>query len=245
MLRSIFIIFVMVLSGCAGEADHSHPVPVPAVQKGSTSTTAKGFTYIPADSFKGALEVDAAVEAYPKKDDPVVKVDLDYVLAMQDSRTAEDCSRANAEAKEAINTFFGPSYGPLSAQEIATWGPFLQKVFDDGDQIADLEKKHFKVPRPPVASTKVRPCVSAPASPSYPSGHSTNTHLLALVLTQLDPNRADLFQARADQIAHDRVLAGVHTPTDIEAGKRLGEKIFREMLRNPQFKDDLQKLANH
>lgn len=47
---------------------------------------------------------------------------------------------------------------------------------------------------------------------------------------------------RADLIAEDRVLAGVHHPSDIEAGKKLGDAVFKKLLSNPMSRKELDTL---
>jgi acid phosphatase (class A) len=61
------------------------------------------------------------------------------------------------------------------------------------------------------------------------------------VLSKLDPSRKELFMKRADQIAADRVLAGVHHPSDIEAGKKLGDAEFAALEKSPKFEQALKK----
>jgi acid phosphatase (class A) len=175
----------------------------------------------------------------------IAKLDLEYVLALQASRTPDDCSRATTEINPGVEAFFGPAFGPLSQDEVNLWGDFLTKVLADGSQITDREKKFWNIPRPGKQSDQVQSCVPMPSSPSYPSGHSMGSHLMALVLASLDSSRADAFEGRADQVAHDRVVAGVHFPSDIEGGKRLAERIFHELMKNPEFRADLQNLAVH
>ena len=51
--------------------------------------------------------------------------------------------------------------------------------------------------------------------------------------------------ARADEAALDRVIGGVHYPTDIEAGKRLGEAIYAELRKNPAFQRDEKALEKY
>jgi membrane-associated phospholipid phosphatase len=40
-------------------------------------------------------------------------------------------------------------------------------------------------------------------------------------------------------VAYDRVIAGVHFPTDVAAGLSLGQKIAEEIAASPQFQADL------
>ena len=50
------------------------------------------------------------------------------------------------------------------------------------------------------------------------------------LLADLIPTRQEGIRARADEIAELRVAAGVHFPTDVEAGSKLGEALADEIL---------------
>jgi acid phosphatase (class A) len=73
----------------------------------------------------------------------------------------------------------------------------------------------------------------------YPSGHSTRGTVYSLVLAELFPERKDAILAVGRTIGWDRVLLGVHFPTDIYAGRVLGQAVFRELMASPAFQHDL------
>ena len=53
------------------------------------------------------------------------------------------------------------------------------------------------------------------------------------------PRARDATENHVVDIGWNRVVAGVHYPSDILAGRVLGQAIVREMRRNPQFIHDL------
>jgi acid phosphatase (class A) len=59
------------------------------------------------------------------------------------------------------------------------------------------------------------------------------------VLCELFPARKEILLAKAERIGQDRLLSGVHFPSDIEAGKKLGQAIFDRLIQSPAFKADL------
>ena len=81
-------------------------------------------------------------------------------------------------------------------------------------------KHRYKRPRPPMLEPRLRPMIDIPRHASYPSGHSTQSHLIALVMEEVT-GRADigkaLFEA-ADRIAQNREYAGIHYASDSAAG---------------------------
>ena len=87
-------------------------------------------------------------------------------------------------------------------------------------------KNYYKRPRPfDYADETVDPCIEKATGYAYPSGHATSARLYARLLGKMYPERAEAFLKRGDEAALFRVLGGVHHPTDIEAGKKLGDAL--------------------
>ena len=95
---------------------------------------------------------------------------------------------------------------------------------------------------------RLRPCQVDPAldgvgekeaSPSYPSGHSTRGTVQALMLAELFPEKRAAILDFGREIGWDRVLIGKHFPTDVVAGRVLGQAIMRELMASPEFQHDL------
>ena len=54
---------------------------------------------------------------------------------------------------------------------------------------------------------------------SYPSGHTIEGWSAALLLTELNPDRADTILARGYLYGQSRVIAGYHWQSDVDAGR--------------------------
>jgi hypothetical protein len=69
------------------------------------------------------------------------------------------------------------------------------------------------------------PPIEVPGHASYPSGHSTQAHLVALLLAEVLPgqllDRNGPLQELADRIARNREVLGLHYPSDSRAGEKL------------------------
>jgi acid phosphatase (class A) len=65
----------------------------------------------------------------------------------------------------------------------------------------------------------------------------------ARLLAVIYPERAEVFRAQGDQAALNRVIGGVHHPSDIIAGKKLGDILADEYLADAKFKRELEKLG--
>jgi hypothetical protein len=67
-------------------------------------------------------------------------------------------------------------------------------------------------------------------SPSYPSGHTIQAHVVAGLLSDLHPELNEEITATADIISASRIDRGVHFPTDIVYGKLIAEILTEEIL---------------
>jgi acid phosphatase (class A) len=190
---------------------------------------------------KNAISIADVIAPAPAPNSSVDQADHQELLKLQSSRTPADCKRAGTEVHVSLETFFGPEYGPLKEAEVKKWTPFFDDIGTDAEFFSKQAKQKWKRLRPYLAYQDIKPCTPLEQSTSYPSGHATISRVYADVLSKLDPSRKELFMKRADQIAGDRVLAGVHHTSDIEAGKKLGDVEFAALMKNPQFEQALKK----
>jgi acid phosphatase (class A) len=167
------------------------------------------------------------------------QADLAAVLALQSSRTDADCTRAKTEVSITLDSFYGPAYGPLSENEVKVLKSFFEKILNDADYAAAKEKNFWQRPRPYLVDAAIQPCVKLETSYAYPSGHSTISHTFADVLDLIFPSRQSQIDARADQIAEDRVMGGVHYPSDIAAGKLMSARVFQAIQESSDFQQQL------
>ena len=78
-----------------------------------------------------------------------------------------------------------------------------------------------------------------PTDYSYPSGHSTRGTVYAQVLAELFPEKREALVAKGRETGWLRVQGGVHYPTDIYAGRVLGQALARDFLASASFQADL------
>lgn len=112
----------------------------------------------------------------------------------------------------------------------------LGEVLDQSSTIILKEKFRHNYPRPAQVVEAMlgyrmptnMDSVSA-HTPAYPSGHSAQAALLALILSEAFPHRSVVFSAIADTIGLGRVLAGLHTPEDHSYGQDIGAFLFQAL----------------
>jgi len=79
--------------------------------------------------------------------------------------------------------------------------------------------------RPSQLDPTITTLFANPNHPSYPSAHSTLTTSLMDVLAYLFPTRALMFHGIAVESGWARMVAGIHYPSDIDAGNAIGHSV--------------------
>ncbi|WP_159289075.1 phosphatase PAP2 family protein, partial [Methylosinus sporium] len=82
-------------------------------------------------------------------------------------------------------------------------------------------------------------CKTKTKDDAYPSGHTTSGFLLALTLIDIVPEKRDAILARAEDYGRNRLVCGVHYPSDIQASKLVAYTIHAIMEVNPQYQKEL------
>jgi acid phosphatase (class A) len=125
--------------------------------------------------------------------------------------------------------------------------PALTRLFtrELADAVAAWTPLKTRWLRPrPTAALGLAPCVyqdpHAPPSSSYPAGNAVVAELWGATLQALAPDRRATIQAQVRRMGESRVVCGLHYPSDIAAGVRLGERIFAAIAETPAFRADLE-----
>ena len=221
------------------------PQAVPVAR--AEETYNPGVFDVPTDKlyYVSASQVDMSqVPPAPAAGSAVDKEDLAEVLRWQGVRTEAQCAAANSQANATYDEFFG-EVSPFSTPTPKVVADILQKARTDAGAIVYGEKNKYKRPRPFLRDSAINPCLGRESGYSYPSGHSTTARVFGLMLSDLVPADADKFMAYADQGALNRVIGGVHHPSDIEAGKKLGDAIFKALKQNRAFNTDMDTLRKN
>ncbi len=177
---------------------------------------------------------------FPPADSDAGKADLAIVLWCQQTRTSLDTQLAAAEVKltlAAYGTAFGKVPVPMQYPKTAA---LVEKVAKDIKAQTDALKKLYGRPRPYLADPRVVPAIERETSPSYPSGHATRGLAIAIVLAELVPERREALLEQGRQVGVHRVVGGVHYPTDITSGQRLGARLAETWLAEPGNRDLLE-----
>lgn len=193
--------------------------------------------------------------------------DIDAVLILQNERTEAQAKRAEDDAEINIFRFadvLGPEFTPSRLPTVAA---FFRKINAERTRVTNPIKDCWERPRPFVGSGVVHPVgtmsqgvtnpqgtintaphdTNSPCLPvepissysySYPSGHSTFGALAAILLADMVPEKRQEIFVRGWEYGHNRIVGGVHYPTDVEAGRVAAALIVSKMEENPAFETD-------
>jgi acid phosphatase (class A) len=171
---------------------------------------------------------------------PEASQDLAILVWLQRHRTPEmeanswlSLERNPATFSRAVGVDISKSMPRLSAGIKS----FIQPI----DGVKDAIKDRLARRRPYVEHAQLQPCLPPETTASFPSGHSTWFRAAAELMANLMPERRDRLIAMGLHAGASRVVCGVHYPSDVEAGQRLGAAAAQQVMASPQwraFRDD-------
>jgi len=109
-----------------------------------------------------------------------------------------------------------------------------------GEHVVMCLKGQFRSPRPSQLSPAIVPMIDPPATPSFPAGHAVQAYLMSYLLayslpkipqqhlSDVDAAKGPLFEL-AYRVSENRIVAGVHFQSDIDAGRAVGIECFKAL----------------
>jgi acid phosphatase (class A) len=198
------------------------------------------FAYEPA--YVSTLQVDLAklLPPPPLPDSAQQKQDLDEVLRAQQARSPEQADQTvkdnDASLEQIVDHALGDS---LSPERVPKLTALFNRTIGDVRAIFFAAKDVWNRPRPFVVDPdEVHAIGQRPASGSYPSGHATRGWLAAILLANMVPEKSTELFARGREYGQNRVVAGVHFPSDVEAGRLSATAIMTALIQNESFRRD-------
>lgn len=189
------------------------------------------FVKVDAIDFKVVLPVP------PPPDSIAGQAEIMTLLQLQEWRTEDHVSWAKLVETDSVfnlSAVLGPWFKP---DRLPLTAVLFKQIGDDMRAMDSLAKKPFARPRPSTIEPRLRPCVTVPASMSYPSGSATQALVWAELLAEAMPSRRDELVARAHRAAWGRVIGGVHYPSDLVAGQLLARHYLAECRKSPKFRE--------
>jgi acid phosphatase (class A) len=187
------------------------------------------------------LPLTSIVAAPPADGSETVKAEFAELHRLQDSRTAEQVKAAQADdAEEDIFVYRTVLGAGFNAQALPLTAKLSEHVHGDEPVASDGLKALFQRPRPYQVDSTLHPvCKTTTVHNAYPSGHTLSGYLLALTLIQIVPEKKEEILKRAGDYAHNRLVCGVHTASDLEASRMIAYAMFGSMMQEPRFQQEI------
>jgi hypothetical protein len=183
---------------------------------------------------------------FPDDQSPEFKEELDKLLTMQQDEEERENRRQEiyAQDRNILLSGFDPRFDLQKLHpktyEIACAMRLL------GSYVIGSYKAHFNRARPTdYLKEPFTTIIDVPGHPAYPSGHSTQAHLVAYALIEIIPGKEQVLKRVAGRIAENREWAGVHYRSDSVAGQKLAKDLLSPLLEPmnsyPLFQETLAK----
>jgi acid phosphatase (class A) len=171
----------------------------------------------------------------PETGSPEARADIQEVTAVIAARSPAQILEAREASARSV-FFFAPSVGPrFTPDHLPLTAAFFERVSADVQRLVTAAKEYWERPRPDGAAKK---------HGSYPSGHAAFASSTAIVLAQLLPEKRDAIFSQARIFAANRILLGLHYPTDIASGWTAGTVAAYVMMRDAAFRRDFARVES-
>lgn len=182
------------------------------------------------NTFKDFKVSDFKKTPPPKNDSETTKKELEYIGNIKLDK------RFFQEKDDILGNFI--SF--LNDKGLKYDKSFLTKLTKDSTDVIIELKDFYKRPRPFKLNKKFHdPLLKSTKGYAYPSGHSTQSNLLRLVLSKEFPKYKKDFEKITKDIVYSRQMAKAHYPSDIKFGERLAKSMFEYLKDNNLIKDNL------
>ena len=178
---------------------------------------------------------------FPSNTSKRTRAELDDLLRLQEKRTSTHLDSIQKELEFKWYTLdwgFTPKPSP---ETMPMTDLLMRRAVWDTSVVVCVLKDRFARPRPVHLEPKLKPCISHPPYPAYPSGHTTVAQMVAYILKQFKPDGEKRFFKEAFRVGWDREVAGIHFASDTAAGGLLAPQIMDLLLKTPSFREDLEK----
>lgn len=177
----------------------------------------------------GAIDLAVLLPPPPDVASAQARSDEAQVAAAVAGRSSTQLLEAQDESVRTV-FFYAPSIGAgFTPERLPMTAEFFSRVGSDVKKLIDEAKAYWERPRPSG--------VQKPRG-SYPSGHAAFAAASAIVLAQLLPEKRDAIFTQARTFAENRIVLGLHYPSDIASGWTAGTLAAYVMMHDRAFERD-------
>ena len=164
----------------------------------------------------------------PSNDSQKTKSEVHYLLAYNDGVIDNEMVQAYDDVVKSFMPVVEKNGVQVSADE-------LQEILNETSKFTLQLKYKFNRPRPYQIAEHYeiedfkRHNLDTAKSPSYPSGHALQGRLIALYLSDKDPENKNEYMMIGHNISESRIMARAHFPSDRKYGDMLGDELYKVM----------------
>lgn len=190
------------------------------------------------DAWPQVVRELALPEPPPENTSPETKRELRALHALVDARTVEKSTEIKREMTLPLQLYAGVQFYDLvhPFEKPQSYQLIMQTNQEFRIFLLRAKNEYNRV-RPSYLDPALTTVIAVPGHPAYPSGHASESYLIALLLSVLDPANAEDYMASADRIAHNREIAGVHYASDSTAGQVLAQSYFDALQKTAWYED--------
>lgn len=218
-LLACLVVFTIGAAGASNAQEHDAPVYLPA----------------------GSIDAAALIGPPPEIGSQALDQQMAIVLWLQETRTPEQVAFVETTLDQSRFVPLLADDAMLSVDGIEL-NRMIEEVIDQVRTDYDALKDVFDLPRPFQINDAVMPVGDARPVASYPSGHAIRATVYARMLAEIFPASEAELMDLATQIAHGRVIAGVHYPIDVVSGQELGNAYADIIVAQPTFADAVERI---
>jgi acid phosphatase (class A) len=229
--------YAALATGCASSCRLNRPAAVPEIRQGilvgylPPTALPNSFALISPPPAAGSVALANDEEAGRKA--LALRGTPRWTLAIED-----------ADLRQAAGTFSCAVDAPVTEQETPRLHMLMRRASIDAGRSTSAAKDYYSRPRPFMVNNEPI-CTpgeeeSLRKNGSYPSGHAAIGWALALILTEIVPERTDAILARGRALGESRVICNVHWQSDVVEGRFMGAGAVARLHADAMFRADLE-----
>ncbi|RYH54960.1 MAG: phosphatase PAP2 family protein [Alcaligenaceae bacterium] len=192
----------------------------------------------PTPGYYEATLVDSIRFMAPPPSAEVSAREIEQMLELQRLRTPEQVAKSAGDLEQSVFRFADVLGAQFNEERLPKATIFFHRLYKTESALNKQGKAFWKRPRPPLIDARIQPITEFGNGASYPSGHAAFGYLTGIVLADMLPEMRPQIMTRAREFGDNRVLGGVHYPSDVEAGRQLAVLIAALVQHRPDFQAD-------
>lgn len=239
MTKEILILFSILFFSIVGMAENSKSKPTLTKEEMTFSNTQIFDSYLLHKADETPLFLtekdikNISLAPPPKNTSKQTKTELHTLIEYKKLRTPDRIKEIRYQRSLYGSDMCIMDIADFSNEDVLN--SLTLRSVNDANIVLTIMKKKFNRVRPHFLNPDIDPVIAVPRHPAYPSGHSTESYVLAHIYSYIAPEYETCFFEKAAAIAKNREVAGLHYPSDSAAGKALAEQLFPLFKKSPAW----------